>query len=88
MSIPAPAPVKSKPKEAPAPLAEPKAPGGAAESTGGAIATTTTAGGAIKAGFDPMLVGAVVVAGIVITVGTVAYLRYRRSQTVLARAKG
>lgn len=85
-----PPPVKSIPREAPPPLVPiPKA--GAPEAgtaAGGTTATGTAAVNATQAGMSPWLVGAIVVGGIVITAGTVAYIRYRRSQPLTARAKG
>lgn len=79
---------KPKPKDAPPPLAPPKNPGGAPEGTGGVIVSTGTGAELTRQGFDPFVVGCVVAAGIVITIGAVAYLRYRRSQPILARSKG
>lgn len=81
---------KSKPKETPAPLAPP-VPAGAPEAgtgSGGVVSTGGAAQQAAAAGWDPLWVAGIVVAGVVITIGTVAYIRYRRSQPVVARAKG
>jgi hypothetical protein len=85
-----PPPVKSVPKEAPPPLVPTPKSGGAEAGTAAATTTTTgvTAQQAAAGGMGPLAIGCIILAGVVITVGSVAYIQYRRSQPVMARAKG
>ena len=82
--------VPSKPNENPPPLSPPK-PVGASEGAGavtGAVITGKLASEATNANMDPLYWGLLVGAGVVLTIGTVAYIRYRNSLPVLARQKG
>jgi len=82
--------VNPKSKEAPAPLV-PIPPAGTPETGtggGGAILTGGGAQQAAAAGWDPWIVGGLVVGGIVLTGLAVWAVRNQRSQPVLARAKG
>lgn len=79
---------KSKPSEAPAPLANPPGGGGSVSGSTGSIGTTAAAAKAVHSGFGPWVIGGIIVAGVAITVGAIAYERYRNSQPIVARAKG
>lgn len=79
---------KSKPKEAPAPLAPPAGGGGGKEGGIGTVATGAAEQAAQHGGLNPWIVGGIVVAGVVITVGAIAYARHRNAQPVVARMKG
>jgi hypothetical protein len=76
--------------EKPPPLVEPPKPGAPEGGTagGGGLATAEGARQAAESGLDPLTIALLVVAGIVITIGIVLYIRHKRTQPVLARAKG
>lgn len=84
------APAKSKPSEAPAPLVKPKSGNVEKGAVGGLVGTATTeaATQASSSGHGTLVVGGIILVGVVIAVGTVAYLHWHNSQPVLARAKG
>lgn len=91
LRAPATAPMpKAKPSEAPKPLAEPATSktGESVTGVGGAGATIAGANAATSSGLSPYLVAAIVVFGLVITVAVIAYINHRKSQPLLARAKG
>lgn len=71
----------------PKPLVEPKAAGGAIEATAGAAGSSAAAAEATRQGMPPDLAMWLFAAGVVVTIGTVMWLRYRRQQPVLARTK-
>lgn len=81
---------KPKTSENPPPLAPKTGPGTPEIGTGagGAIVIGKTAQQAVMAGWEPLLITGLVVSGVIATVGAVAYVRYQRSQPVLARTKG
>jgi len=86
----APVPVPPTPKENPPPLAPKPGVGAPEVGTGGtgAVVVGKTAQEAAQAGWSPLMIGVLVVVGALVTIGLIAYIRYKRSQPLLARPKG
>ena len=82
--------VKSRPSETPPPLVAPSTSKTAENATagGGLLTTAEVAHQSHASGLSPWLIGGIVVGGIVLSAGLAAYVKARKAEPVLARAKG
>lgn len=80
----------SKPQETPPPLAPAEKPGTPEVGTAGtgAVITGKVTHDAIQSGWSPTAIVVLAGVGLVVTLGTIAYVRYRRNQPIVARQKG